>query len=164
MKRILTALLFIPLILLSREIALYEMDDWNAAIYHPVDYEVMPIKQGVIFTKDNISFSLLTNVSDRSARSHLVSFEKRTDIINELDSLDIPMDSTILDSFNIDNGYRGYYQIYSENHLIHESILSMKRDSIVYFIISRFDGNVPPEEVDIVNQCISRFRVMDDDE
>lgn len=154
-------ILIILIPLWGRNIISFEFEEYNVRIYYPEDYNKILLTNGVIFHSEqyNAAFSMLVAESDISVEQHTRIIEERYNAVNLIDSSEIYLNNDELNMFGIDNGIRSYFQYIEENHYVNKSLLTMKKDNIAYMIISEFEGELPEQEIDIINDCIGRFRV-----
>lgn len=144
----------------GRNIISFEFDEYNVFIYYPDDYKKILMTNGVIFHSElyNSAFSMLVSESKSGVEEHLQFFEEQYNAENLIDSSEIFLNNEELAGFNVDNGARSYFKYEEDNEIVNKSLLVMRKDSIVYMIIAQFSGEIPAEEIAIVNDCISTFK------
>ncbi len=167
MKKYLFIIFLVLYVFISaRNLISYTNTDYNVKIYYPEDYKKLLNKNGVVFYNEEkpVAFSLLFSESKYSAKEHLQRLEKQLGVSNLLDSTQIVFTDKEKKQFNVDKGYRSYIKLQDNINTISKTIIAMQKDNIVYLILVEFDGTVDEEEVDIINDCIASFKILNNNE
>ena len=152
--------IIIALNICPRNLLSYDNNEFDVRIFYPDNYKKVLLSNGVIFYNDSAStaFSLLMAESQYPVSKHIKMIEENYDAFSILDSSSMYLTAAECSLFNVQNGMKSYFSYVNDEELVFKSVLALKRESIVYLIISEFAGSVDDEEVSILNDCIKTFR------
>ena len=167
MKKIIFIIIFIgiSILLFPRNIISYNIDKYDAVIYYPEDYEILNSEHVVVFYNDEkgAAFSLFYSESKNTPVEQVRSLEESYNAVNLLDSTNIYLTPEEINVFNIDNGLRSYFKYAEDDIMINILMLVRKKDSVLFLIMTQFSGEVSKEERMIIDDCITTFRIKENE-
>lgn len=163
MKKILYTLIFLTFIsgmIFSEQLIGYGQDDYGISMYVPESYKLVNNDMALIAVNDSLGVSLgyYYSNSDKSVEQHLRGLEFGLGAVNQLDSAEIVIPEEELEIYGADSGITGFYRETGWENNESQSVIILKKDSVVVMISLRISGNVNLETLEMLTDCISLFR------
>ena len=153
------------ILLFPRNIISYNIEKYDVIIYYPEDYKILNNEHVVVFYNEEkgAAFSLFYSVSESSPIEQVRLLEESYNTVNLLDSTNIYLTIDEMNLFNIDDGLRSYFKYTENDVIVNISMLVMKKDSVLFLIMTQFSGEVSKEERIIIDDCIATFRINENE-